>query len=226
LKMGFAPQHVRLLTSGFEAETVEITAEERARKRRELGIAPEQIVIANVARLYPEKAQDFLLRSFAKIVQQAPQARLWIAGIGPLEDNLRQLVRQLGLGDAVTFVGFVRDLPSLLSLVDILVNPSTSEGVSLAVCSGMAAGLPVVATEVGGLPEVIHHGKTGLLVPVGDTNAFNESVLSLIGDPKQRQVLGTAAQKFMLEEYSLGAAVARVERVYYEVLGRCASEYS
>ncbi|MGB8472921.1 MAG: glycosyltransferase [Candidatus Acidiferrum sp.] len=222
LEMGFAREQVRLLTCGFEAEKAETTPEDRTQRRREMGVAPHEIVVANVARLYPEKAQEFLLHAFVKILKQAPQARLWIVGVGPLEGNLRRLATELGLDSAVKFVGFVKDLASLLLLVDIQVNPSTTEGVPLAVCAGMAAGLPVVATGVGGLPEIIRHGSTGLLVPAGDESAFVEAALRLIRDSSLRRVLGTGAQRFMSEEYSLDAAIQRVQKVYYEVLETCA----
>ena len=191
-----------------------------------MGVAPEHMVLANIARLYPEKGQEFLLRAFSQILEQAPNARLWIIGIGPLEEKLRQLSSKLGVASAVRFLGFQKNLPSLLSLIDVQVNPSTTEGVPLAVCAGMAAGLPVVATAVGGLPEIIRDGRNGLLVSPGDQAAFAEAVLRLIRWPRMARLLGAEAQRFMREEYSLGAAARRVQQAYYEVLGLCASESS
>jgi glycosyltransferase involved in cell wall biosynthesis len=222
LKMGFATSRVKILTCGFEVEEAQVSAEQRLQRRRELGADANHIVLANIARLYSEKAQAFLLHCFVKIREQAPEARLWIVGSGPLENDLKSLCTELGLDSSVTFVGFVKDLVSFLPLVDIQVNSSTTEGVPLAICSGMAAGLPIVATAVGGLPEVIRDGYSGLLVPPGDANAFIESTLRLIGDAKLRRNLGSAARRFMIEDYSLDAAVERVEKTYYEVLGTCA----
>ena len=222
LKMGFAPDRVKLLTCGFEMEEANITQEEWFQRRKELGAEPGQIVLANIARLYPEKAQKFLLHAFVKIREQAPHARLWIVGTGPLESELRALATNLGLDASVTFVGFVKDLAAFLPLVDIQVNPSTTEGVPLAICSGMAAGLPLVVTDVGGLPEIIRDGHSGLLVPAGDEQAFIESTLRLIRDASLRKKLGSAARKFMTEDYSLDAAVQRVQQTYHEVLRHCA----
>jgi glycosyltransferase involved in cell wall biosynthesis len=222
LKMGFTPSRVKMLTCGFEVEEARISAEERIQRRQALGAEPSHIVLANIARFYSEKAQDFLLHAFVKIREMAPDARLWMVGSGPLEDDLRKLSTQLGLDSSVTFVGFVKDLISFLPLVDIQVNSSTTEGVPLAICSGMAAGLPIVATAVGGLPEVIRDGHTGLLVPAGDADAFIKSTLRLIRDERLRTDLGAAARRFMTEDYSLDVAVQRVQRVYYEVLGICA----
>jgi glycosyltransferase involved in cell wall biosynthesis len=226
LKMGIAPDRLKTLTCGFDVEHVEMTTAERKEGRRALGVRDNEIVVANIARLYPEKAQDFLLRAFARIVKHRPDIHMWIAGVGPLEAELRQICHSLGLNDRVKFLGFVNELPRLLALVDIHLNPSWTEGVPLAVCSGMASALPVVATEVGGLPEVIQNGRNGILVPPGDENAFVEAVLSLAADTGLRSRLGAEARRFMQEEYSLDAAVRRVEETYYEVLGKCALESS
>jgi glycosyltransferase involved in cell wall biosynthesis len=221
LKMGFAREQVKMLTCGFEADEVIVSAEDRLRKRRELGADAGEMVLANIARLYSEKAQDFLLRAFVKIRDQAPHTRLWIVGSGPLQADLQRLASELGLESSVKFVGFVKHLEAFLPLVDIQVNSSTAEGVPLAICAGMAAGLPIVATAVGGLPEVIRNGRTGLLVPAGDEKAFVESTLRLIRDPQLGARLGSAARRFMTEDYSLDAAVERVQETYYEVLGAC-----
>ncbi len=218
LELGIPPQRLKTLVCGYEVERVEMSTAERLALRRAMGIADDELLLANVARLYPEKAQDLLLRCFAKIAQQCSRARLAIAGVGPLDQSLKELCQALGLADKVKFVGFVHDLPRFLALVDIQVNSSWTEGVPLAICAGLAAGLPIVATRVGGLPEVVRHGRSGILVPPGDENALIESVLSLTHDDEQRRKLGLEARRFIEDEYSLAAAVRRLEQTYDEVL--------
>ena len=222
LDSGLNPEKLRLLICGYEATRTNYTSEQRRWRRREMGIKDGEIVLANIARLYPEKAQDQLLRMFPAVLQKHPQARLWIAGIGPLGRELRSLCSRLGLDSSVRFLGFVQDLPELLALVDIQVSTSVAEGVPLAICAGMAAGLPIVATDVGGLAEVLDHGRAGRLVSSGQETAFLNALSGLIDDPTERVRLGRAARSFIENDYSLEMAVRRLERTYMEVIGECA----
>jgi len=216
LELGF--RDVPLLICGFESNRVELPADERSRRRRALGVADDEVLLANIARFYPEKAQDHLLRIFARVLEKQPRARLWMVGTGPLEHDLRELTRELGLEQAVQFVGFVEDLPSLLALIDIQVHPSHMEGVPLAICSGMAAGLPLVASDVGGLKEVISSGRTGVLVAPGDDERFAEEVVLLIEDPERARALGERARRFIEDDYSLARAVAALADTYREAV--------
>jgi glycosyltransferase involved in cell wall biosynthesis len=192
--------------------------QERQERRRELGAANDEIVLGNVARLYPEKAHDSLLRSFKVVASRHPKAKLWISGIGPLEGAIRSQCSALGLDDRVKFLGFVEDLARMLRLLDIQVHPSHIEGVPLALCEGMAAGLPVVASAVGGIPEILDHGASGVLVQPGDEEGFANAVSHLIDNPRERSRLGLAARHFMETKYSLHTAVSRVEETYYEMM--------
>jgi glycosyltransferase involved in cell wall biosynthesis len=218
LAFGVRRERLRLLICGFEASVHEASREQRDRRRSELGAQPGDPVLINVARLYPEKEQKFLLESFRAILATEPRAKLWIAGVGPLDQALRTHCTELGLDASTNFLGFIKDLPELLSLADIHVNSSSAEGVPLAICSAMAAGLPVVATEVGGLPEILDHGRAGVLVPFGDQRCFVEAANALIRSPSLRERYGSAAQRFIAEDYSLTSAVKRLEQTYDELL--------
>jgi glycosyltransferase involved in cell wall biosynthesis len=221
LAMGVPQGRVRLLICGFESHRVELEKAERLAKRRELGVADDHLLMVNIARLYPEKAQDALLRVFKHIHEGCPAARLWILGIGPLEGQLRALCTQLELDEVVSFRGFVDNLPSLLALVDMQLHPSNAEGVPLAICSGMAAGVPIVASRVGGLPEVIRDGQTGMLIAPGDEQAFVAATLELAAAPRRRASLGQAARQFIEGQYSLAQAVRNVEQTYEEMMSGC-----
>jgi L-malate glycosyltransferase len=139
-----------------------------------------------------------------------------------LEQNLRELCRALRLDDHVRFLGFVEKLADFLPLADMQVHPSHSEGVPLAVCSGMAAGLPIIASDIGGLHEVLKNGLTGVLVPPRDERAFTEAVVALIENPGRARRLGEAARRFIENDYSLDQAAAALEQSYREVMARCA----
>lgn len=218
LAFGVSRDRLRLLVCGFEAPIFEGSFDDRDRRRCELGAEPGDSVLINVARLYPEKEQTLLLHYFLQIRMDEPRAKLWIAGVGPLEQELRARCAALGLDDSVVFLGFVKDLPALLYLADIHVNTSSAEGVPLAICSAMAASLPIVATDVGGLPEILDHGRAGILVPFGDSAEFVKSVLMLIASPSLRSYYGSTARRFIADDYSLSTAVKRLEYTYDELL--------
>ena len=110
-----------------------------------------------------------------------------------------------------------------MRLLDIQVHPSHIEGVPLALCEGLAAGLPIVASAVGGVPEILNHGKCGVLVRPGDEDAFSQAVLSLIDNPQERLRLGVAARHFVENDYSLDTAVNHVQQTYFEMMGLCES---
>lgn len=218
IQRGLPPERVRLLISGFAGRVVHLTPEERERQRVAMGCKPGEIVLINLSRFWPEKAHDVLVRGFHRIAQECPQARLWLAGVGPGEGEVRALVAALGLEPSVRFIGFQPDLPELLALVDIQVHPSHAEGVPLAVCEGMAAGLPIVATRVGGIPEVLRHDHSAVLVDPGNPEALARAVLGLIADPARQKSLGAAAQRFLREAYSLEVAAERVQALYEEMM--------
>jgi glycosyltransferase involved in cell wall biosynthesis len=218
IQRGFDEAAVNTLICGFQSRSASLSPGQRREGRARFGAGDEHIVLANVARFYPEKTQDGLLRSFLEINRRHPETRLWIAGVGPLEDSLKALCSELGLDDRVTFVGFVADLSEFMALVDIQVHPAHTEGVALAICEGMAAGLPIVASRVGGLPEVLHHDSTGVLVPPRDEAAFAEAVCELIEDAPRRARIGAAARRFIEQDYSLEKAVGDLQQTYRDLL--------
>jgi glycosyltransferase involved in cell wall biosynthesis len=126
---GFPPEQVRTLICGFETHRATLTLGERTQRRLARGVTENDLLLINVARLYPEKAQDFLLRGFQRILEAEPRARLWILGVGPLEGELRSLSQKLGLAHRVEFVGFEAKLAEVLALADLQVHPARIEGV-------------------------------------------------------------------------------------------------
>lgn len=218
IRRGFSADKIETLICGFDLHPLDMETGARLAERRARGIADDEILLVNIARLYPEKAQDALLRIFREVRRDHPQTRLWIAGVGPLEAELKALCHSLELDGQVEFLGFQTDLPRLLALADIQVHPAHIEGVALAVCEGMAAGLPIVASAVGGLPEVLDGGK-GYLIAAGDEAGFAATVGAVIDDPGAARVRGAKARDFIRKEYSLEAAVRKVESTYRDLLG-------
>ena len=146
--------------------------------------------IINVARLHGQKSHDTLLESFRLVRKVWPQAMLWIAGNGPEEKRLRQIA-----GEGVLFLGHRTDVRQLLRRSDLFVLSSIWEGQPLSMLEAMAEAVPVVATRVGGVPEIIQSGVNGLLVPPGDPQALSQAVIACLEDPSRARMMGAIAQK-------------------------------
>jgi len=213
-----AADRVSVVDAGFPINTAQLSAEQRSALRGELGADDDHIVLVNVARLYPEKAHDFLLKSFKELRKSCPQARLWIAGVGPLEAEVKQLCTEVGLDPYVRWIGFTDDLWQLFALSDIQVHPTDNEGIPLAIVHGMAAAMPIVATAVGGVPEVLTDGASARLIQPRDEQAFIDATLDLINHPERARAFGQAAQQFVAEEYSVAKGVERLTSLYSQLV--------
>lgn len=167
-----------------------------------------------VARLSPEKNIANLLRAAALVRAADPGFRLEIAGDGPCREDLVRLTQQLDLGKTVTFLGEVRDVPGLLSRAGMFVLPSKSEGISLTLLEAMARGVPVVATRVGGNPEVVLDGQTGLLVPSDDSPRLATAIATMRSHADSAQMMGRAGRRRVEEFFDVRAMVAAYERLY------------
>jgi glycosyltransferase involved in cell wall biosynthesis len=193
---------------------------ERGREatRQALGVGPAARLLGVVARLTPQKGVDDLLRALARLGADGPPWACVVVGGGPCFDELTGLAGRLGLSGRVRFVGPRTDLGDLLAAFDVVVVPSVSEGLPYIVLESMAVGLPVVATAVGGIPEVLAHGVRGLLVPPRDPSALAAAVDALRRDPDRARGLGAAARRFITRDFGFDAMVEAVDTVYRSVL--------
>jgi len=143
-----------------------------------------------------------MLKAFQKILAEGFKAELLIVGDGPLRDELGRLARDLKISEPVKFLGFRDDIAPLLGVMDLFVLPSIMEGISLTLLEAMAAGKPVVATSVGGNPEVVEDGETGLLVDARDPQGLAEAVGKILSNPQLAQVLGTKGRLRVRERFN------------------------
>jgi glycosyltransferase involved in cell wall biosynthesis len=195
-------------------------AEKRRQMRQAAGVRDDEILLVNAARLAPEKAQDQLIRSFRGIHDKFPNTRLWICGVGmdSIEKMLLDLRKQLNLEHAVDMVGFIPN-HGHLDVADMMVHPSHVEGMPLAVLGGMAAGLPIVASAVSGVPELIEHGRSGFLVKENDEEGFTRCVNEMLADWPRAQAMGRAAlQRVETGDLSMRAAIDSVQSLYCEMM--------
>lgn len=162
----------------------------------------EASLVGHVARLAEQKGQRYLLEAAALVVARRPDTRFVLVGDGELRDELEAQARSLGLGDHVQFTGARADVPELLASFDVFAFPSLFEGFCVAVIEAQAAGVPVVATPVGGIRETVVHGETGLLVPPRDPAALAEAIVRLLDSPDEARRLAGEARRQVRERFS------------------------
>jgi glycosyltransferase involved in cell wall biosynthesis len=184
----------------------------------------ERPLVGVVARLQPEKGVTNFLKAAARIAPQFPEAHFVVAGDGPLRQQLADLAEDLDLGSRVHFLGFQSDASALMRFLDVLVVPSLSEGSPLVTLEAMAAGVPVVASAVGGIPDQIRHDKEGLLVPPDDTDALGDALLALLRDPDHARRLGEAGRRRASSQFNHATMLRQIEDVYHAVLGPPAAQ--
>jgi glycosyltransferase involved in cell wall biosynthesis len=178
------------------------------------------VIVGSVGRLSPEKGLKYLLHAFAQIETDQPRVRLILAGDGPERQRLERLAARLQLDDRVDFLGDIphEQVPQVLARLDIFAMPSTYEGFGVAAIEAAAMEVPVVASNVYGIPDVVDDGVTGLLVPPKDVSDLAQALRSLISDEERRRQMGRAARSFVAERYSWEKNTAEMESLYGEML--------
>jgi glycosyltransferase involved in cell wall biosynthesis len=186
--------------------------------RAELGIEPGVPLIGIVGLLRAQKAHHVLLHAAAKLAGDWPDMQVLIVGDGPERDTIDSLIGELGLKGTVRILGLRADVPDVLGALDIAVCCSDFEGSPLSVLEYMDAALPVVATSVGGIPDLIDSGVHGLLVPAGDSEALAGALAELLGDPGRARQMGVRGQERRRGEFTLDVMVRRFEELYCQLL--------
>ena len=218
--VGVPPERIRQLYSGVDAQ------------RFSPSISPATdvpwdahagtVTIGTVGRLDPVKNQASLVQSFHRILERYPelrgQLRLIIAGDGPMRAELEESVEQFGIGDDVWLPGARSDVPALMRAIDIFVLPSLNEGISNTILEAMSSARPVVAARVGGNPELVKHGRTGILYQHGNDDALEAAVMQYVSNPPLRLAHGSAARERVLAGFSIDAMVRRYADFYEELL--------
>jgi glycosyltransferase involved in cell wall biosynthesis len=210
-----------LIPNGIPTDEYAPDPNRRRRWRQRHGLEPEAIVLTHVGRFAPPKNHALLIEAFAQVRTHTPLYLLLVGG-GELEDAVRQQVAGLGLQERVRFLGVRADVPAILNASDLFVLSSRWEGNPLSVMEAMAAGLPVVSTAVGGVPELVREGETGLLVPSGDAAALARALQALVDDPARREAMGAAARQHAITHFDIRHTVRQYEVLYSTLLARSA----
>ncbi|MFH1723652.1 MAG: glycosyltransferase [Elusimicrobiota bacterium] len=216
-KLGYDADTTINIHNGVDIAGWPISKKERADRRRELGLSDKDILLGAVGRLDEQKGHVYLLEAVAKLAAVHP-VRCVIIGEGPLRKPLEAMISSLGLEGKAVLLGEQQDIHSWLSALDIFVLPSLWEGLPNSVLEAMAVGLPVVATEVDGVPEAISHEISGLLCKPNNAQALYVPIQDLIVEPALRQRLGQRAQQVVTENFKLMDMIQKYEDAYKKVL--------
>ncbi|MFP4063797.1 MAG: glycosyltransferase [Halochromatium sp.] len=186
--------------------------------RERLGLPEDALLLGVVAQLIARKGHAVLLRALPALLAEQPRLQVLFFGQGPLAEALTHRVDAAGLGGRVHLVGFRDDLAELLPCLSLLVHPALMEGLGVSLLQAAAAGVAIVASRVGGIPEAVEEGVTGVLVPPGDALALEQALRALLADPAWRERLGQAGAERIRRDFSVDAMVEGNLRVYQELL--------
>lgn len=216
---GFCGRRIAVIQNGIEHERYH-PAWDRAGLRRSLGLNPERLYVATIARFHPVKDHATLLRAMQSVCTKRADVDLLLVGDGDLRAAVQQQVRSSGLDDRVHFFGVRRDIPDILRAADVFALTSLSEAASLTLLEAMASGLPVVVTDVGGNPEIVRRDQDGVLVPRGDAAAVAAGILRVLEDPKAAAAMGASGRARVLQHYQLQQTVEHYWDLYRQLCPR------
>lgn len=221
---GYDPAKIVVIRNGVDLTRFDATPEPE-RLRRELGLADGTPLVAVVSRLTRLKGLEYFLEASAKVSERRPDARFLVVGeTSPMDRDYRgeleRFAARVGVGDRVIFTGLRTDVPVLLASVNVSVMPSLNEALSNVLLESMAAGAPTVATRVGGTPEALIDGVTGLLVPPADADAMATAIMRMLSDDAMAARLAHAARQRIAEIFSVKQMVRATEDIYLELLDR------
>lgn len=219
---GILPRELlRVIPNGIDvARFQELPASERESLRRSFGLEREFVWLA-VGRFATAKDYPNMLRGFARVHAERSDAVLLLVGQGSLRSQTESLAGELGLGDSVRFLGVRHDIPELMRVADAYVLSSEREGMPVVLLEAASAGLPIVATNVGGIPEVVRDQESGFLVPPGDSHSLGLAMQRLMALPEaQRRSMGARGREYVRANYGLGRIVDQWEAAYHEILAQ------
>lgn len=211
--------HRRVITiyNGVDISKFQIKIDADA-KRQEIGLNPEEPIVGIVARVHPVKNHKCFLEAARKVLNEYKNTKFVIVGDGPLMNELKAFARELGISGNVIFTSTRNDVPELLLIFDVSVLCSLSEGMPNAVLESMAAGKPVIVTNVGGCPEIVEDGKTGFIVPSNDSTALAGKIMALLANQELANKMGQAGRKHVEANFSINKMVKSYEELYENLI--------
>ena len=211
----------KLVTIHNSTNTADTTVTRSADEiRSELGIGENQLIVGSAGRMVPVKGYDIFLRAARIILEKKPETRFILAGDGPLLQELVDTAREMGIQKHVMFLGFRDDPVDVINALDVFVVCSHNEGIPMVLLEAMALGKAVVATKVGGIPEIIRNDISGLLVEPGDVEGLASACMRILDKPAVRKKLENESEKRIKEEFTSEVQTERVLRMYHQLMSR------
>ncbi len=217
IEQGIRPDKVITIPSGIDLSKFDPSATTGS-LRAELGISPGAPVVVVVAILRKDKGHSYFIHAAKEVVEKFPDAKFLIVGDGPQRGNIEALIHELGLKDHVLMLGLRKDIPAVLASSDLYVIPSLREGMGQSTMEAMAMGVPVIASNVGGLPELVIGNETGVLVSPQDSPALAEAMIGLLTDKERAARLAQRAQQSIRENYDIRRTVDKTLDLYAGLL--------
>ncbi len=186
-------------------------------KKKSLGLNSTSRIIGTVGWLLPIKGPGYLLKAMGRVWEKFSDTQLIYVGKGEMEQELRSKAMEMGVSDRVKFLGWRNDIQEIIPLFDLFVLPSMNEGMGRVIVEAMAAGKPVVASKVGGIPDLVKHNDTGLLVPPGDVDALSKALIKLLNDPGKAKKMGENGKAYC-NKFSLRAMLDKIDGLYQGLL--------
>lgn len=215
---GIAQERIPVIHSAVDLEQFRAAGHPAPGLRSRYGLPEDSLVVGVIAQLIPRKGHDHLFRALPPLLERFPTLRVLLFGQGPLRHDLEEQARRLGIDGAVVFAGYQRSLAEILPGLHLVVHPALMEGLGVALLEAAASGVAIVASAVGGIPEVVRDGVNGLLVPPGDPGALQDAIVRLLADPETRLAMGQAGRALMEQEFSIERMAAAYGARYRGVL--------
>ncbi len=213
LSLGLAEEQISLIPNAVDTHRYRPDMDGRA-FREQLGVPEGAPLVGMVARLSREKGPDLFVSAASMVAAARPDAHFALVGDGPLHSDLAATVSGLGLANRFHLTGIASDMSHVYPALDVVCLPSRMEGIPLALLEAMACARPVVATSVGGIPELVQVGETGLLVAQGDMKAMSEQIISLLANPEQARAMGEAGRQRVEESFDIRQQAAAMAALY------------
>ncbi len=208
--------NVRVVPYGFDFEQPENLQNEAQKVREEFGLV-DNFVIGCVGRFFKNKGHRFLFQAVSDIIRDVPEIRILLLGDGD-RSEIKKEIGRVGLSDKVIFAGYRSDVAACMAAMDLLVHPSLSESFGQVIVEAMAVGTPVVVTSVGGVPEIVTDGESGLIVPPGDANQLREAILRMLRDENFRNQMANEGERSVKEKFGLDRFVSAQFKCYQDLM--------
>lgn len=216
-KGGIPSDKIEVVYNGVDLDKFNIMLD-CMEKKNQLGLKPNAVIIGTAGRLIPTKGISYFIKAARVIKDKYPATQFIIIGEGPERPSLEKLSKKLGMAKDIIFLGYRRDILAILPLINIFVVPSLSEGQSIVTLEAMAARRPVVAFDTGGIPELVTHHRTGILVPEKNIKELAKGIMEILENPKLGERLGNKARSVVEERFQQKVMVKKTEEIYKQCL--------